>query len=181
MRAALAIAAVTLAAPSARAEPLPAGSIGVIVGAISGTGADANNLGYGWFWGGQAAWQPMNTDQRVNISTKWTAQFGRMYGATASRVNDTLYILQMDLTAGIRIRPGVNPSRYITLRGGGALLRSDQVIPPKMYRAFAGAVATVGMEQYIAGWLLNVDVRYGLIGTGPTELGLVIGFSKTGG
>ena len=87
----------------------------------------------------------------------------------------------MDLTAGIRIRPGVNPSRYITLRGGGALFRADQVIPPKMYRAFAGAIATVGIEQYISGWLLNIDVRYGLIGTGPTSVGLVIGFSKTGG
>jgi hypothetical protein len=104
-----------------------------------------------------------------------------MYGAAASRVSDQLLTLQMDLTAGIRIRPGVNPSRYVTLRGGGALFRADQVIPPKMYRAFAGAIATVGIEQYISGWLLNIDVRYGLIGTGPTSVGLVIGFSKTGG
>jgi hypothetical protein len=181
MRAALAIAAVTLAASAARAEPLPSGSIGVIVGAVSGTGADANNLGYGYVLGGQAAWQPMNTDQRANFSAKWTAQFATMYGAGASRVNDQLLTLQMDLTAGIRIRPGVNPSRYVTLRGGGALFRADQVIPPKMFRAFAGAIATVGFEQYISGWLLNIDVRYGLIGTGPTEVGLVIGFSKTGG
>jgi len=180
MRAALAIAAVTLAASSARAEPLPSGSIGVIVGAVSGTGADANNLGYGYVLGGQAAWQPMSTEQRINWTAKWTAQFATMYGAAASRVSDQLLTLQMDLTAGIRIRPGVNPSRYVTLRGGGALFRADQVIPPKMYRAFAGAIATVGIEQYISGWLLNIDVRYGLIGTGPTSVGLVIGFSKTG-
>ena len=175
------LAAIVLAAPAARAEPLPAGSIGLMAGTLSGTGADASNLGYGWFWGGQAAWQPMNTDQRLNFSSKWTVEFARMYGANAARVSENLYILQMDLTAGIRVRPGVNPSRYITLRGGGALFRADQVIPPKMNRAFAGAIATVGIEQYISGWLLNIDVRYGLIGTGPTSVGLVIGFSKSGG
>lgn len=175
------LAAALLAAPAAHAEPLPPGSIGVIVGAISGTGADASNLGYGYVLGGQAAWQPMSTDQRLNWSAKWSAQFATMYGAAAARVSDQLLTLQMDLTAGVRIRPGVNPSRYITLRGGGALFRANQVIPPKMYRAFAGGIATVGIEQYISGWLLNVDVRYGLIGTGPSEVGLVIGFSKTGG
>lgn len=178
---ALAIAAIVLAAAAASAEPLPAGSIGVLTGAVSGTGADASKLGYGYILGAQAAWQPMTTEQRINFTAKWTVQFATMYDAGASRVSDQLRTLQMDLTAGIRVRPGVNPSRYITLRGGGALFRADQVIPPKMYRAFAGAIATVGMEQYIAGWLLNIDVRYGLIGTGPTELGLVIGFSKTGG
>ncbi len=184
MRAALALAAVVALGASARmaaAEPLPSGSIGVIVGAVSGTGADANNLGYGYVLGGQAAWQPMTTEQRIGWTAKWSAQFATMYGAAASRVSDQLLTLQMDLTAGLRIRPGINPSRYVTLRGGGALFRADQVIPPKMYRAFAGAIATVGIEQYIAGWLLNIDVRYGLIGTGPTEVGLVIGFSKTGG
>lgn len=169
-----------LLAGSARAEPLPPGSIGLMLGAISGAGADAKTLGYGYLLGGQAAWQPMTTERRLGWSAKLTVAFGTMYDASAARIDDELLTLQMDLMPGIRVRPGVSPRRYLTLRAGGALLRANQVVPPTMQRAFAGALASVGLEQYFGGWLLNVDVRYGLIGAGPSELGLVIGFAKTG-
>ena len=177
MRAALAL---LLVASSVAADPLPPGSLGIVSGAVSGTGADAKNLGFGYLLGGQAAWQPMDTNDRVNWTAKWSAVFGTMYSAEAARINDQLLTLQMDLMLGIRVRPGITRSRYITLRGGGALFRANQVIPPQMYRAYAGGVASVGLDQYISGWLLSVDVRYGLIGTGPSSLGLVIGFAKTG-
>jgi hypothetical protein len=175
-----AVALVLLLASTAAAEPLPPGSLGFTVGGISGTGADAKNLGFGYVLGGQAAWQPMDTTDRINWSAKWTALFATMYSAEAARVNDQILTLQMDVMLGVRIRPGTNPSRYLTLRGGAALLRADQVIPPQMFRAYAGGVAAIGVEQYVSGWLLNVDVRYGMIGAGPSELGLVIGFAKTG-
>jgi hypothetical protein len=162
------------------AEPLPPGSLGFVVGGLSGTGADAKNLGFGYQLGGQAAWQPMVTERRIGWTVKWSAMFATMYSAEAARINDQLLTLQMDLMTGIRIRPGDNPSRYVTLRAGGALFRANQVIPPHMFRAFAGGIASVGVDQYISGWLLNVDVRWGLIGSGPSELGLVIGFAKTG-
>ncbi|MBL0214739.1 MAG: hypothetical protein IPQ07_12730 [Myxococcales bacterium] len=162
------------------ADPLPPGSLGMTVGLVSGTGADAKNLGFGYLLGGQATWQPMDTEQRVGWSVKSNVLFGTMYSADAARINDQLLTLQFDLMVGVRIRPGDDPSRYLTARAGGALFRANQVIPPQMYRAFAGGVASVGVDQYISGWMLNVDVRYGLIGTGPSELGLVIGFTKTG-
>lgn len=177
MRALLALLLVT---SSVAADPLPPGSLGIVSGAVSGTGADAKNLGFGYLLGGQAAWQPMDTGDRINWSAKWSAVFGTMYSADAARINDQLLTLQMDLMLGIRIRPGTTPTRYVTLRGGGALFRANQVIPPQMFRAYAGGVASVGLDQYISGWLLSVDVRYGLIGAGPSSLGLVIGFAKTG-
>jgi hypothetical protein len=175
-----ALALVAVMAGAALGEPLPPGSLGISVGAISGTGADAKSLGFGYVIGGQAAWSPMDSTQRIGWSAKWSAMFATMYSAEAARVNDQLLTLQMDLMLGIRVRPGTNPSRYVTLRGGGALFRANQVIPPTMFRAYAGGVAAVGIEQYISGWLFNVDLRYGLIGSGPSELGLVIGFAKTG-
>jgi hypothetical protein len=157
----------------------------VIVGVASGTGADAKTLGAGYLLGGSAAWQPMTTESRLGWAVKLSAVFGTMYSADAARIAGELNTLQMDLMPGIRVRPGTSRSRYLTLRAGGSLFRTNQVIPdrddPEMsQRAFAGAIASVGLDQYLAGFLLNVDVRYSLIGTGPAALGLVIGFAKTG-
>ena len=178
--AAIALAALGALAAPAAAEPLPPGSIGVIFGAASGTGVDANRLGFGYQIGGQAAWQPMATENRFGWALKWSAAFGTMYDAGAASVGDTLRTLHMDLMLGIRLRPGLNPSRYLTLRAGGQLLRADQMVPPSNQRAFAGAVASVGLDQYAYGFLFNVDVRVNQIGGGPTIIALMFGAGKTG-
>lgn len=172
--------ALALAAAPAAAEPLPPGSIGMIAGAASGTGIDANRLGFGYMIGGQAAWQPMATERRFGWAIKWSVAFGTMYEAEAASVGDTLKTLHMDLLLGVRVRPGVNPSRYLTLRGGAQLLRANQVVPPTFQRAFVGAVASGGLDQYAYGFLFNVDVRVSQIGDGPTIIALMFGASKTG-
>jgi len=178
--AAIALAALGALAAPAAAEPLPPGSLGVVFGAASGTGVDANRLGFGYQIGGQAAWQPMATENRFGWALKWSAAFGTMYDAGAASVGDTLRTLHMDLMLGIRLRPGLNPSRYLTLRAGGQLLRADQMVPPSNQRAFAGAVASVGLDQYAYGFLFNVDVRVNQIGGGPTIIALMFGAGKTG-
>lgn len=176
-----AVPVVALVAPAAaRAEPLPPGSLGVFAGAASGTGVDANRLGFGYQLGGQAAWQPMVTERRIGWAAKWSFALGTMYEAGAASVGDTLKTLHMDLMLGLRLRPGVNPSRYLTLRAGGQLMRANQVVPPTMARAFAGAVASVGLDQYAWGFLFNVDVRVNQIGAGPTTIALMFGAGKTG-
>ena len=176
----IALAAPALPAAPAAAERLPPGSLGVIVGAASGTGVDANRLGFGYQIGTQAAWQPMVTERRLGWALKWSVAFGTMYDAGAASVGDTLKTLHMDLMLGVRVRPGIDPSRYVTLRAGGQLLRANQVVPPSMQRAFAGAVASVGYDQYAYGFLFNLDVRVGQIGTGPTIIALMFGAGKTG-
>jgi hypothetical protein len=173
-------AAVVLASAAAAAEPLPPGSIGFVGGIASGTGADARRLGYGFQWGGQAAWQPMSTEDRFGWAIKWSFVQGTMSSANAASVGDELSTLEMDLTLGLRIRPGTNPSRYLTLRAGGQLFRANQVIPPKMQRAFAGVVASIGLDQYASGVLFNADVRVSQIGDGPTTIALMLGIAKTG-
>ena len=172
--------AATLVAAQANADALPPGSIGVFAGGAAGTGADAKTLGVGYLLGASAAWQPMSTDQWINWCAKWTVAFGTMSYADAARVGDDLLTLQLDLMPGIRIRRGASRQHYITLRAGGALLRTDQVIPDRMQRAFVGAAASIGYDWYIAGWMVSFDVKYSMIGTGPSAIGLTLGIGKTG-
>lgn len=163
----------------ARAEPLPAGSLGVMFGAGRGTGRYARTIGLGYYqFGAQAAWQPMTTEQRIGWSLKWSFVFGTMYGAESARIDPFLRTLQMDFLAGLRIRPGKSPLRHLALRGGVELLRSNEPIQPDDQRAFVGPVAAAAFEQYAFGAVLfNVDVRYGLIGPGPSEIALLVGAS----
>ncbi len=171
--------AVGAAHASARAEPLPSGSLGVMFGAGGGTGEYARSLGLGYYqFGSQAAWQPMTTEQRIGWSLKWSFLFGTMYGADSARIDLNLRTLQMDFMAGLRIRPGTNKRRYLALRGGVELFRANEVIQPGNSRAFVGPVAAAAFEQYAFGaFLFNVDVRYGLIGAGPAEIALLAGVS----
>lgn len=182
---AVALAATLVAlAPPARAEPLPAGSLGLLFGVFSGTGPDARRVGYGylapWPPSFHAAWQPMSTERRYGFAVRWSTIFHETLDAEAAQV-EGLRTMQMDLTVGLRLRPGTDVGRYFTIRTGPALFRANQTIPPKMHRAFAGAVASVGFEQYLFGaFLLDFDVRYGLIATGPSEIVFTVGASIVG-
>jgi methyl coenzyme M reductase beta subunit len=76
---------------------------------------------------------------------------------------------------GLRVRPGDNRRRYLALRGGVELFRSNEVIE-RGQRAFVGPVVAGAVEQYAFGaFLFNVDVRYGLIGSGPAEIAILVG------
>jgi hypothetical protein len=176
---ALVLASIAATCAPAHAEPLPSGSLGVMFGGGGGTGRSARSLGLGYYqFGAQAAWQPMTTEQRIGWSAKWSFVFGTMYNAESARVSIYLRTLQLDLMAGLRIRPGVNPRRYLALRGGVELFRANEVILPGHQRAFVGPVAAAALEQYAFGaFLFNVDVRYGLIGSGPAEIALLVGAS----
>ena len=169
-----------LASATAVAEPLPSGAIGVFFGGISGTGADAKRVGAGYNLGGQASWQPTTTERKIGWTIRWTTMFATLYGGNAAMVESSLKTVQMDLTLGARVRPWASTSRYITLRSGGELMRINEPIPPKNQRAFVGGIASIGLDQYLSGFLLSVDVRYGLIGSNPSEIALLIGCAIAG-
>jgi hypothetical protein len=181
MRLAFVAAAAAVVGPSASvsAEPLPPGALGLIIGADSGTGEDAKRLGAGYRFGLQASWQPTTTERRLGWTLRWATMFGAMYGGSAATI-DTIRTVQIDLTLGLRIRPWGSSTRFLTVRGGGELLRVNEPVPPTDQRAFLGGIASVGLDQYLAGWLLSVDVRYGLIGSNPRELALLIAFGPGG-
>jgi hypothetical protein len=169
-------------ARSAQAEELPRGAIGVMFGVLSGTGADAKRLGFGYYqFGMQASWQHTNTDRRLGWSVRAGTMFGTLYNGSAAQIDSQLHTMQMDLTAGLRFRPWKTPSRYLTARVGGELFRSNEPIPPLMQRAFLGGIASVGLDQYVGGFMFSVDVRYGLIANeGPRQLALIVGVGLTG-
>jgi len=189
---ALAFALLVIASP-ARAEPLPPGSIGLVGALASGTFADASRLGYGYQLGAQAAWQPMETTNRFGFSLKWSFVFGTMYNADSARVGDELLTFQMDIMGGIRLRPGTNAARYITLRAGPQLMRTNQLIPAMdgSARAFLGAVASVGVDWYAGIPWLGGRFLYSLearlcqidipgIRSSPSTLSVMFGLGKTG-
>lgn len=180
MRAAI-VVLVLFAAARAPAEPLPPGAIGLVVGGVAGTGADNKRLGYGVYEiGAQASWQPTTTEHHVGWTLRWSTLFGLMYGGSAAQVASSLHTVTMDFTAGLRLRPWRTPSRYLTLRAGGELLRSNEPIPPLEHRSFAGAIGSIGLDQYAAGMLISVDLRYGMFVTGPGSLALLVGVGFTG-
>jgi hypothetical protein len=180
-----AAAVLLVAASPAGAEPLPPGSIGLVIGAVAGTGSDASRLGVGYVeppFSFQASWQPMTTERRVGWTARWTTLFSTQLGASAATASEDLRTTQMDLTLGLRVRPGASARRYVTFRAGGAFFRANQAIPPKMQRAFVGPTASVGLQQYFLGTrlLVDVDIRYGLVEVGPTGIALTVGLSIAG-
>jgi hypothetical protein len=188
MRALVAAAAVALACPAlAAAENLPSGSLGGVTGVPAGTGADAKLMGVGFLYGLQAAWQPMSTDRAYGYTLRWATMISTLYNASSAQVENTLSTVTMDLTLGMRFRPWATPRRYLTARVGASLLRANEPIPDssdpaaEMRRSFVGGIASVGFDQYVYSFgLLSVDVRYGLIGDGPSQVTLLVGFGLVG-
>lgn len=182
----LLVAAVLVAAASARAEKLPDGAIGLFTGIVSGTGADNKRIGTGWYYlGAQAAWQPTTTERWWGPTVRWSTMFGYMYGGSASHIDTTLRTIQMDLTLGVRVRPWQSVRRYLTFRVGPELLRSNEPIPnnasPTGQRAYYGGVGSIGLDQYVSSLMLSFDLRYGLVGGGgPQELAFMVGIAIAG-
>lgn len=181
MRSVVALALLAASAAMARADSLPPASFQLLGGPQSGVGVDTKRLGAGYAVGWQAAWQPMKLEQRLGWGVRWTTLFTRSWEADAARIDDALRTVAMDFTLGVRIRPGAASRRYITVRGGVELLRSNQVIPPTTSRDFVGPTASVGFEWYFRTVaLMSIDVRAGMISNGPEQVALTFSAGFTG-
>lgn len=158
-----------------RADSLPSGSIGGVLGAQSGASGSYTSLGVGAAYGLTAAWQPMSEEQRVGWGVRWSALFGYFPDSGSAPVNGVLRLVELDLVVKLRVAPTLRPGRYLTVGAGASLLRANEPIRDEGSRTFAGPIATIGYEHYAFGAvLIGVDVRYGLIETGPTSIGLLV-------
>lgn len=182
----LAVAATQAPISLGSAEPIPSGALGLFTGVVAGTGADAARVGVGYYQiGAQASWQPIKAERRIGWTLRWSTMFAAFYGGNAQHIDPSLRTTQMDLTLGIRVRPWTTRSRYLTLRGGGELLRANEPISTRRSmegrRSFTGATVSLGIDQYAIGMMFNLDVRYSMIGgTGPTTLALLVGAAFVG-
>ena len=180
------VVAVHTTASRVNADAIPSGALGLFTGVVAGTGSDAARIGFGYYQlGAQASWQPMKAERRIGWTLRWSTMFAAFYGGNAQHIDPSLRTTQMDLTLGIRVRPWTTRSRYLTLRGGGELLRANEPIPTSRSiegsRSFSGATASIGLDQYAIGMMFNLEVRYGMIGgTGPTTLALLVGAAFVG-
>ncbi len=169
------LAALVVAPSSSRADDLPAGTLGAVLGAQAGTSGAYTSLGVGVAYGLAAAWQPMSDEQRIGWGVRWSVLFGYFPDAASAPVSGVLRLVELDVVGRLRIAPTAQPGRYLTVGVGGSLLRSNEPIMPDNRRAFVGPIATFGYEHNAWGSaLLGVDVRYGLIETGPTSIGLLV-------
>jgi hypothetical protein len=167
--------ALVAAAREAPADNLPSGSLGAVLGAQSGASGSYTSLGIGVAYGLTAAWQPMSEEQRVGWGIRWSALFGYFPDSRSAPVNGVLRLVELDLVAKLRVAPTLKPGRYLTVGVGGSLLRANEPIRDEGTRTFAGPIATIGYEHNAFGAvLLGVDVRYGIIETGPTSIGLLV-------
>lgn len=174
-----ALVLVLLAASVAHAEPLPQGALEIFGGGSSGIGPDAKRLGFGYVFGGSASYQPMRTERWWGPALRWSLLFGALYDGNAEQVNPPLRQVQMDLTAGVRFRPWTSRARYLTVRVGAGLLRTNDPIMGDQ-RAYVGPVAAFGFDHYFGQIVLGLDLRYALVAYGPEQLGLVFRIGVAG-
>jgi hypothetical protein len=159
---------------AADSDDLPAGSIGAVLGVEAGASGSYTSLGVGVVYGLTAAWQPMSDDQRIGWGVRWSALFGYFPSAAAAPVSGVIRLVEMDLVVRLRIAPTPRPGRYLTIGAGGSLLRTNEPLE-NGDRIFGGPIATFGYEHNLLGvMLLGVDVRYGIIETGPASIGLLV-------
>lgn len=166
-------------AGEARAEDVPAGTLGAVVGTQAGTAGAYQRVGIGVVYGLTAAWQPMREEQRIGWGVRWSTLFGYFPAADAAPVNGVLRLVQMDLVARLRVAPTLKPGRYLTIGVGGSLERSSEPVCRAgvgcATRSFAGPVATLGYEHNAWGAaLIGLDLRYGPIEAVPASIGLLV-------
>lgn len=164
---------------SAFAEALPSGSVGAVFGVQSGTSGFRRALGVGAIYGLTAAWQPMRDEQRIGWGVRWNSSFGYFPIADSASIDGVLRLVQLEVVARLRIAPTLKPGRYLTIGLGGSLLRSNEPICSgacsNQQRSFVGPITTLGYEYNAFGAvLLGMDLRYGLIETGPSSIGLLL-------
>jgi hypothetical protein len=163
-------------APAARAEDLPPGRIAVVGGLRHGTSGVADDIGLGWSFGIEAAWQPMTVGQRLGYAVSWSLHWAWFGDQPAARITGSLDMIQLDAAFRVRLAPTPAPGRCLTLGLGGTLLRASERIPPDDDRSYLGPFAELGYEHLAFGsFTATLHFRLGPIATGPTILSALFG------
>lgn len=162
-----------LAAPAA-ADIVPSGRISALVGLRNGTRSLDDAYGLGVLYGVEAAWEPLRDTQKVGYVIHWNVLFGD-FGADSAAITGSLSILEMNLGVRLRVAPR-DPARTLFVGGGAALFRSNAPVAPLDERSYFGGFAGFGVEQLaFRRALVTLEIRYGIIGTGPNAVSVLLG------
>ncbi len=174
----LLIVLLTCFALPARADfEIPRGKFGFSTGLRQNTGSLGKDYGFGWLIGLSAGYQPPFLDTRYSIGADWGVLWGRFRRDDPELVLEELFLVEMHF--GLRLRAAFQESvpRFLTLGGGGILQRADTPIKPDDKRVYLGPYVAVGLDQYLANrYLISLETRYGLIGTGPQSFTVLLSF-----
>jgi hypothetical protein len=176
---AAALAALTMPAATARADTLPSGMIGPVVGVRDALGAVADQFGFGALWGVEAGWQPMSPNRRVGIAVRWRTLFSGYWSHEPSSVADNLRVIEMDAGLYARIALGETRASFFNLGAGWSLLRANVPLPPKDRRSYTGPYAGLGLETFVSGSTsITFEMRAGELALGPLTISAIFGVKQ---
>ena len=161
---------------------IPAGKFGLYSGVRQNLGDLADRYGWGYVLGIDAHYHFLATpDQSLSLGLAWSTSFGRFGAEMRDTVDSPMRLVEMNL--GLRLRRSLseNTPRFAVVSAGGTIMRTSVPVPPDEDRLYLGGYAGIGYEQFVLGRnLLNVDARYGLLGSGPASVTVVagLGFSE---
>jgi hypothetical protein len=154
-------------------DELPAGKWGIVGALRQNIGELGESYGLGWLIGIEAGYQPTRHGQAFSLGLSWSAMWGRFYAEDPGIADDPLSIVELNFGTRVRTALGEEAPRFLVGSAGLTVLRTSVPVPPDMERLYLGGYAGFGVEQYVMGWLVGLDARFGLLGSGPTGLTLV--------
>jgi hypothetical protein len=156
---------------------IPNGKFGFSLGLRQNTGSLGNDYGFGWLLGIVAGYQPPFLDTRYSIGADWGVLWGRFQRDDPELVLEELFLVEMHFGLKLRAAFQETVARFITLGGGVTMLRADTPLPPDDKRSYFGPYASFGIDQYLANrYLVSLEARYGLIGSGPQSFTVLLSF-----
>ncbi len=164
-------------APADEGE-LPSGKFGLLAALRQNIGELGESYGFGWLWGFEAGYQPTRQGQLFSFGLDWSVLFGRAYASRSTIADDPLLIVEMSFGTRVRTALGEEAPRFLVGSAGATVLRTSVPVPPDQERLYVGGYAGLGLEQYVGNWLLGLDARFGLFGSGPSGLTLLFSVSS---
>ena len=154
---------------------LPSGKFGMLAALRQNIGELGESYAFGWLWGFEAGYQPTRQGQLLSFGLDWSVLFGRAYATRTTIADDPLLMVEMSFGTRVRTALGEEAPRFLVASGGATVLRTSVPVPPDDKRMYVGGYAGAGLEQYVGSWLLGLDARFGLFGSGPSALTLTGG------
>ena len=146
---------------------MPIGRFGLLAGIRQNRAEVGDAYRFGWVVGLSAGYHPRS----LPVGATWSVSWARHYRSDPTFVKETIGQLEMNFGLEARLPISSEHLRYLFAGGGLTLQRSDSPLPPDNERNFSGPYAGGGYQElFFSEYLLQFEVRYGLIVGGPSSI-----------